>query len=952
MNKDAAETDAPSTEETASRLLDAVSAVVDDLRSGAGAPAVGLDSALDRELGLDSLGRVELMARLETEFDVTLSETLVANSENPRDLLRAVLGADSRRGGGTAPDITRLDLERVESAPDSARTLIEVLDWHVRTHPDRPHIRLFDDDGADTVITYGDLRAGAEAVAVGLQQRGLETGQAVVIMLPTEEDYFFAFFGALLAGGVPVPVYPPGRIAQVEDHLRRHGAIIDNCRGRFLITVDEAIPFGRLLTPLAEALEAVVTVAELAGSAGEYAAPVLGGGDTGFLQYTSGSTGMPKGVILSHDNLLANIRSMGAVIQPRDDDVLVSWLPLYHDMGLIGAWLGTLYYAIPVVIMPPLSFLARPRRWMEAIHRYRGTLSAAPNFAYDLCLRRLGDEDMEGLDLSSWRLVLNGAEAVSADTTRRFCERFAAWGFDPGAMTPVYGLAENSVALGFPPLGEGLVVDRVRRHAMAETGRAEPADADDDTALEFVRSGRPIPGHEIRIVDGAGRELPDRRQGRLQFRGPSSTAGYFRNAEATKELFDGDWLESGDLAYAAGGDIYITGRIKDIIIRAGRNIYPNELEETVGDLDGVHQGNVAVFGSADPRTGTERLVVLAESRRRDETVRADLLAAITAAATDLMGAPPDDVVLAPPNTVLRTSSGKVRRAATRDLYEQGLIGKARRSVRWQIVRLALAGVGPRLRRAWESGIAVAYAAWAWTVLAVLVVPTWLLVAVLPGEAAPWNAARGAVRLLFALLGIRIRVQGAENLPHDGQPVVLVCNHSSYIDGPVLVAALPRSARFVAKGELTGSFVTRVFLERIGALFVERFDTEKSVADARAVAQAADAGRPLVFFPEGTFRRMAGLLPFHMGAFTVAVDADALVIPLIMRGTRSILREKSAFPRRGAITITIDKPIPPPAGEEAWAAAIGLRDETRRRILARTGEPDLAHERPEVVAKVL
>ena len=943
---------AASAEDVANRLLAAVAAMIGELRPGTSTAAIGLDSALDRDLGLDSLGRVELMARLETVFDVSLSETLVIDSETPRDLLRAVIGADSRHGRDGDLDVTRLALAGAEAAPDSARTLIEVLDWHVRAHADRPHIRLYDDDGDDTVITYGDLHANARAVAVGLQQRGLAAGQAVVIMLPTGADYFFAFFGVLLAGGVPVPVYPPGRIAQVEDHLRRHAAIIDNCRGRFLITVPEAVPFGRLLRPLVDTLDAIVTVAELMETDGAYANPIIGGADTGFLQYTSGSTGMPKGVILSHDNLLANIRAMGAIIQPRDDDVFVSWLPLYHDMGLIGAWLGTLYYAIPVIIMPPLAFLARPRRWLQAIHRYRGTLSAAPNFAYDLCLRRLSDEDMAGLDLSSWRLVCNGAEAVSAETTRRFCERFAAWGFDAGTMTPVYGLAENSVALAFPPLGEGLVVDRVERQAMAATGRASIADADDATALEFVRSGRPIPGHEIRIVDDAGRELPDRRQGRLQFRGPSSTAGYFRNAEATAELFDGDWLESGDLAYAAGGDIYVTGRIKDIIIRAGRNIYPNELEETVGALDGVHQGNVAVFGSADVETGTERLVVLAESRRRDDTVRADVRAAITAAATDLLGAPPDDVILAPPNTVLRTSSGKVRRAATRALYEHGQIGKTRRSVRWQLVRLAAAGIGPRLRRAVDAAVAIAYAAWAWIVVAALVIPAWLLVALLPGETAPWVAARGAVRLLFRALGIRISGQGLDNLPPAGEPAMLVVNHASYLDGLALIGALPRRLRFVVKGELADSFVTRIFLRRIGALFVERFDAQKSIADARRIADAAADGRPLVYFPEGTFRRMPGLLPFHMGAFTTAVDAAASVVPVILRGTRSILREKSAFPRHGAITVVVDAAVPLPNGNDAWANAVQLRDITRRRILAKSGEPDLAHERPEVVAKVL
>ena len=264
-----------------------------------------------------------------------------------------------------------------------------------------------------------------------------------------------------------------------------------------------------------------------------------------------------------------------------------------------------------------LSFLAKPQRWLWAIHRFGGTLSAAPSFAYELCVRRIDDRDIEGLDLSSWRIAFNGAEAVNPNSMRRFIKHFAACGFRAESMMPVYGLAESSVGLAFPTPGSGPTVDRIKRIPFMDSGRAIPAEDTEKNVLEFVYCGQPLPGHQVRIVDSNDRELPERTEGSLQFLGPSATSGYFKNPAHTSSLFHGQWLDSGDKAYIAGGDIYITGRTKDIIIRAGRNIYPEELEEAVGKIPGVCAGNVAVFGSTSPQSGTEELVILAESRKKD-----------------------------------------------------------------------------------------------------------------------------------------------------------------------------------------------------------------------------------------------------------------------------------------------------------------------------------------------
>lgn len=263
--------------------------------------------------------------------------------------------------------------------------------------------------------------------------------------------------------------------------------------------------------------------------------------------------------------------------------------------------------------MSPLAFLAWPERWLWAIHRFRGTMSARPNFAYELCVKRIADARLAGLDLSSWRLAFNGAEAVSADTITRFAERFAPYGFRSDAVTPVYGLAESSVGLLFPPLGRGPLIERVRREPFMLHGQALPAAADDPNPLRFVACGRPLPGHEVRIVDETGLEVGERVEGRLEFKGPSATNGYHRNPEQTERLFHGAWLDTGDRAYSARCDVFVTGRVKDIIIRGGRHIYPDEVEEAMGALSGARKGCVAAFSSADPQSGTERLIVLAET---------------------------------------------------------------------------------------------------------------------------------------------------------------------------------------------------------------------------------------------------------------------------------------------------------------------------------------------------
>jgi len=908
---------------------------------------LSLDSSLDDDLGLDSLARVELISRIERHFNVTLPQLDFAEAESPRDLLRSIINAQGHKKTFSAKQVIERAVGKVGKLPHHAATLVEVLEWHLQHNPERLHINILGADNDVQGLTYRQLWQGAQQVAAGLQQIGVQSGETVVIMLPTGHDYFFSFLGILLTGAIPVPIYPPVRRSQLEDHLHRHSGILNNCGATLLITMPEAKLIARLLKSQVLSLREVVTVEDLCSVSASYLRPSIRPDDVAFLQYTSGSTGNPKGVVLTHSNLLANIRAMGSAVTASPDDVFVSWLPLYHDMGLIGAWLGSMYFAMLLVVMSPLSFLSRPERWLWAIHQFRGTLSASPNFGFEFCLLRLEDEAIAGLDLSSWRLAFNGAEPVSADSIDGFIRRFQAFGFKAEAMMPVYGLAESSVGLAFPPLHRKPVIDRIKRDAFSRSGQVIPAEPADKNALHFVACGHSLPGHQIRIVDSNGKELPERQQGDLQFRGPSVTSGYYHNPEATKTLFIDDWLDSGDLGYIAGGDVFITGRNKDVIIRAGRNVYPPEVEEAVGNIENIRKGCVAAFAAKDRHYSTERLVILAETRITDQATKQTLKNQISEVSSDLIGLPPDEVILAPPHTVLKTSSGKIRRSACRELYEQNQLGQTTRSFWLQVTRTVLHSVLPLARRLLHNFVNGIYAVYVWTLFLILTSVTWLTVMLSPTLKWRWRVAHGLARFLFFASGIKIVVKGRENLPPESQISIYVANHSSYLDSFAIVASVPRNFSFIAKHELSQNFFTGAALKRVGTKFVERFDKLRGVHDAQDIASTKHLTQSLLFYPEGTFTRVSGLQNFHMGAFITAAKTGMQIVPIAIRGTRSMLRPGTWRPRRGRITFTVGKVITPEIEVEGgtgsqWATAVKLRQAAHQHILAHCGEVDLSY----------
>ncbi len=897
---------------------------------------ITLHSHLERDLGLDSLGRVELALRLGQEFSKRLPENVLTEAERLGDLLRFVCAT----GACAVPLAKTADLDPAASngIPEQARTLTEVLEWHAEYNPQRTHVLLYGEEEQAEAISYAQLFAESRRIASGLVARGLRPQQAVALMLPTGRSYLSSFFAVMLAGGIPVPIYPPARLAQIEEHLQRHARILANAEAVFIITVTQAKGVAALLRRDAPVLREIITPEELDMAPMDLLYRAIPE-DIAFLQYTSGSTGDPKGVVLTHANLLANLRAMGEAIGVSGEDVFVSWLPLYHDMGLIGAWLGSLYFAMPLVLMSPLAFLAQPERWLNAISRHHGTLSAAPNFAYELCARRLADADLQGLDLSSWRLAMNGAEPVSPATLTAFAQRFAPCGLRRDALTPVYGLAECSVGLAFPPLGRGPRVDFIQRATLDKEKRALPALAEDSTAIQVAACGRPLPRHEIRIVDEAGGELEDRQIGRLQFRGPSTTRGYYRNPRASAALFEGSWLNSGDYAYTLEGEIYLTGRVKDMIIRGGRNLYPYELEQRVGNLPGVRKGCVAVFASRDPISTNERLVIIAETRESAGDRHVVLRQAIADTALDTLGTPADVIVLALPNAVRKTSSGKIRRSATRDAYEQGLIDQPGTPYWQQLFSLGLGSARAALDEGLQRTLTMLFASWCWLVFALLALPAALLVIALQNHATGRYTVHIAARCFLALTGLHVKHH--DMMPTPTTAHMLLVNHSSYFDVLALYAVLPPSAgyRFVAKREFVKQRWMAAFMRGLGTLFVERFDATKSAEDVEEIVAALRRGDRLVLFPEGTFSRESGLKPFRMGAFVAAARAAAPVLVAVLRGSRIILRDQTWRPRRGELEFIGGKTFTAEGAD--WAAAVQLRDAAREEMLQLCGEHDLA-----------
>lgn len=551
------------------------------------------------------------------------------------------------------------------------RTLVEALSALPRG--DARGFRFLGADGQERYFSYQALEQEATRRAALLSQLGVQKGSRIALVIPEGHEFVLTFLAAVLAGAVPVPIFPRATFKSSKDYADTVAHIANASESQLLVAMDanrELVAPVREHVAVLEGIETVETLFAPEQSAREpFVAPTITPDDLCFLQFTSGSTARPKGVMVSHRNLIANATAFLGPhgLDRRDDDLGVSWLPLFHDMGLIGFILGPLITDIPVVILPTATFARGPKIWLETIAKYRGTITYAPNFAYGLATKRLKEKDVAALDLSCLRVAGCGAEPIHAETLRSFARALAPAGFRETALLPSYGMAEGTLAATFHTLGAPLRTDRIDAEALRR-GEAVPSDAAD--AQELVSCGRTFPEHALCIVDDSGTPLGERRVGQIVVSGPSVTGGYFRDPDSSAEHFRDGQLYTGDLGYLADGELYVCGRSKDLIIIRGANFHPQDLEWAVSELEGVRRGNVVAFSTH--LGGEERLVIAVECSSADAS---GLPGRLTARINEGFGLTPHDVACVSIGSLPKTSSGKVQRQKTRDQYLNGKLEK-------------------------------------------------------------------------------------------------------------------------------------------------------------------------------------------------------------------------------------------------------------------------------------
>jgi fatty-acyl-CoA synthase len=558
----------------------------------------------------------------------------------------------------------------------SARTVVQAIEDAAAST--KTGYRFLDEStDAEPFFTHGGIERASARYGGALQALGARKGDRVALILPDNADFVFAFLGAIRAGLVPVPIYPPTGLGKLAGYLDNTLHIVARSGARLLLTTDEIKRMLGTVAARVPELSKVVAVEGVRRMREDLRPAKVTLDDVCFLQFTSGSTSRPKGVVLTHANLAANVRAiMELGLGVRDSaDSGASWLPLYHDMGLIGFVIAPLYHVNTVTFLPPLLFLKRPARWLETVSRHRASISFGPNFAYALCVKRIKESEVAGLDLSGWRVAGCGAEPIRAENLQAFADRFAPLGFSEKAFVCCYGMAESTLAISFSAVGTGVRTDTVQGEALWEKGRAEPAQPADPGAASIVRCGSAFPGHEIQVFapddETSERPLEDRQVGEIRLRGPSLMSGYFNEPELTREAFAGGWLKTGDLGYLAGGEVYICGRSKEVIIVNGRNYYPQDLEWEASKVDGVRRGNVIAFGTMKPNHDRERVIICFETSQESEVDRTAQKGEVRRVVQQALGLTVDDVVPLGIGVLPKTSSGKLQRRKARELYETG-----------------------------------------------------------------------------------------------------------------------------------------------------------------------------------------------------------------------------------------------------------------------------------------
>jgi fatty-acyl-CoA synthase len=542
-------------------------------------------------------------------------------------------------------------------------------------------------DEQDRQIPMADINWHARSLAAGLRDAGVRTGDRVALVLPTGPEFVASFFGVLAAGAIPVPLYPPVRLGKLDEYHRRTAAMLRAVQAALVITDDRIRPLLGVAVANSAPPLGCVTASGLSGAAGPDRKAAAD--DVALIQFSSGTTHDPKPVALTHKNLLYNLAAIADYFagEGTPDPVGVTWLPLYHDMGLIGNLLTAFYLPRPLVLLPPELFLAVPAAWFRAISRHRGTYTTAPNFAFGLCLKRIRDDELDGVDLSSWSLCLNGAEMISAEVQRRFSERFGHWGFDASVLTPGYGLAEASVAVTFKPANSTFKTIGALAESPVSAVAVEPGNK------ELVSTGRPLAGVEVEICDDDSRPVPENQVGRIFVRGPNVMTGYFGRADLTEQVLHDGWLDCGDLGFLHDGELFVCGRSKEMVIIRGVNHVPQDFEAALDGLPGVRTGCAVAVGYVPADAVDEALAMLVETT---PGAPPSLASDVATRVLERTGIAVDRVELLAPGTLPRTSSGKLRRL---DARAQWLAGTLSPPQKVSVLRLLLAVAKGRISHA-------------------------------------------------------------------------------------------------------------------------------------------------------------------------------------------------------------------------------------------------------------
>jgi len=557
-------------------------------------------------------------------------------------------------------------------------SLVDLLRQRADEKPsDRAYVFLSDKGQEEAVLTFGELGRRASAVSMRLAQMG-QGGDRALLLFGPGLDFIVAYFGCVLAGIVPVPMMLPRRNSSLDSSA----SILADCAPRFLMTNSHLSDARRDVIERFHGVSMqwfIVDHPDEPRIEGDRPLPVLGRDDTAFLQYTSGSTSDPKGVIITHGNLIENLEMIGHTLGNASCSTYVSWVPLYHDMGLILNVLQSLYLGALCVLLAPVTFIQRPLTWLRAIHAYRAEVAGAPNFAFDLCVQRFRHDQLKDLDLSCWKVAFNAAEPVRADTIERFVATFGPYGFDPRAMYPLYGMAEATLLISSGMRGTGPVIRNVSRMAFHRHEIAPALGSED--VHRVVGCGRNIVGQRLAIVDPQShRRLGVDQIGEVWVGGPHVGKGYWQNPDATRSVFqahiageEGPWLRTGDLGFIdEAGELFITGRIKDVIIVRGINYYPQDIENTVYDCHPALRRHCGAAFSVLTDTNEEKVILVqeVERTRRHQLEIEEIVSCIREAVANEYEIALDDVVLIRPGTIPKTTSGKVQRSAARRMWQE------------------------------------------------------------------------------------------------------------------------------------------------------------------------------------------------------------------------------------------------------------------------------------------